>query len=87
MRLFDSEPVMRNAIFQRMMYDAGKYRLAMKAKEAAATQAVPPVHRPGTASTSAERAHADVRTLSARLSNSGDIKDAVALYRARKSSR
>lgn len=87
LRLFNSEPLMRNAVFQRMMYDAGKYRLVMKAKEAAAAKSVPPVQRPGTARTPAEREHADLRTLNARLSNSGDIKDAVALYNARKSNR
>jgi hypothetical protein len=86
-RLFNSEPLMRNAVFQRMMYDAGKYRLMMKAKDAAAAKPVPPVQRPGMARTPAERGQADVRTLSAKLSNSGDIKDAVALYSARKSGR
>ena len=85
MRLFNSEPVMRNAAFQRMQYDAGKYRLMMKAKDAIATRPVPPVQRPGMARAPAEREHADLRTLSARLSNSGDIRDAVALYHARKS--
>jgi hypothetical protein len=85
MRLFDSEPVMRNAAFQRMMYDAGKYRLMMKAKDAVATRPVPPVQRPGMARAPAERERADLRTLSARLSNSGNIRDAVALYHARKS--
>jgi hypothetical protein len=87
LRLFDSEPLMRNAVFQRMMYDAGKYRLMMKAKDAVATKPVPPVQRPGLARTPAEREHADLRTLNARLSSSGNIKDAVALYNARKSSR
>ena len=87
MRLFNSEPLMRNAVFQHMMYDAGKYRLMMKAKDAAAAKPVPPVQRPGMARTPAEREHADIRTLSARLSNSGNIKDAVALYHARKSNR
>jgi hypothetical protein len=87
MRLFNSEPLMRNATFQRMMYDAGKYRLMMRAKEAAATKPLPPVQRPGAATTRAEREHADLRTLSAKLSSTGDIKDAVALYHARKSSR
>jgi hypothetical protein len=84
-RLFNSEPLMRNAIFQHMMYDAGKYRLMMKAKDAAAARPLPPVLRPGTARSPAERQQADLRTLSARLSSSGDIKDAVALYHARKS--
>lgn len=86
-RLFNSEPLMRNAVFQRMMYDAGKYRLMMKARDAAVTKQVPPVQRPGAAQTRAEREGAELRTLSARLSNSGDIKDAVALYHARKSGR
>jgi len=87
MRLFNSEPLMRNAVFQRMMYDAGKYRLMMKARDAAVAKAVPPVQRPGLARTAAEREHADLRSLNARLSSSGDIKDAVALYNARKSSK
>jgi hypothetical protein len=86
-RLFNTEPLMRNATFQRMMYDAGKYRLMMKAKDAAIARTVPPVQRPGTAVTRSERERADLGTLSSRLSASGDIKDAVALYRARTSNR
>jgi hypothetical protein len=86
-RLFNNEPLMRHAVFQRMMYDAGKYRLMMKAKDAAAARPVPPVQRPGVARTAAEREHADVRTLSARLASSGNIKDAVALYNAKRSSK
>jgi hypothetical protein len=84
-RLFHSEPLMRNATFQRMMYDAAKYRLMMKSKDAVAAKPVPPVLRPGVAATSAERERGDLRALSARLSTSGNLKDAVALYRARKS--
>jgi hypothetical protein len=86
-RLFATEPLMRNATFQRMMYDAGKYRLMMKAKDAAVAKPVPPVQRPGTATTRSERERADIRTLNTKLSASGDIKDAVALYQARKSGR
>jgi hypothetical protein len=85
LHLYNSEPLMRNAAFQRMMYDAGKYRLIMKARDAVAARPVPPVQRPGMATTRSERAHTDLRTLSARLSSTGDIKDAVALYRARRS--
>jgi phage terminase large subunit len=59
----------------------------MKAKEAIAAKPVPPVQRPGVARTMAEREHADVRTLSARLASSGNIKDAVALYNAKRSSK
>jgi len=86
-RLFNNEPLMRNAVFQRMMYDAGKYRLMMKAKDTAAAKPVPPVQRPGVARTAAEREHADLRTLTARLSSSGNLKDAVALYNARRSNK
>ncbi len=74
-------------IFRGMQDDAGKYRLMMKARDAAAAKQLPPVQRPGMARTPAEREHADLRTLNARLSSSGDIKDAVALYHARKSGR
>nr|WP_247835835.1 phage terminase large subunit [Bradyrhizobium sp. 200] len=74
-------------IFRGMQYDAGKYRLMMKAKDAAAARPLPPVLRPGTTRSPAERQQVDLRTLSAKLSNSGDIKDAVALYHARKSGR
>lgn len=86
-RLFDSEPLMRNAIFQRMMYDAGKYRLMMKAKDAVAAKPIPPVQRPGRAGNRGERNQHDLRSLSARLSSTGDLKDAVALYRAKTAAR
>ncbi|MEH2557189.1 hypothetical protein V1286_004718 [Bradyrhizobium algeriense] len=74
-------------IFRGLQDDAGKYRLMMKAKEAATARPLPPVVRPGTTRSPAERDQADLRTLSAKLSSSGDIKDAVALYHARKSGR
>jgi hypothetical protein len=86
-KLFNTEPLMRHAAFQRMMYDAGKFRLMAKARDAAAAKALPQVVRPGMARTPAERSQADLRTLSAKLSSSGDIKDAVALYSARQSGR
>lgn len=85
--LLNTEPLMRNATFQRMMYDAGKYRLMMKAKDAVTTRPLPPVQRPGAAASRGERENADLRTLNARLSSTGDIKDAVALYHARKATR
>lgn len=83
-RLFDSEPLMRNATFQRMMYDAGKYRLMMKAREAVSAKPMPPVQRPGMAASRGERSQHDLRTLSARLSSTGNLNDAVALYQARR---
>ncbi|MGY4159045.1 hypothetical protein ACVINW_004887 [Bradyrhizobium sp. USDA 4461] len=85
--LLNTEPLMRNAVFQRMMYDAGKYRLMMKAKDSVTARSLPPVQRPGAAASRGERDDVDLRTLNARLSSTGDIKDAVALYHARKSIR
>ncbi|GLH77484.1 hypothetical protein SSBR45G_23920 [Bradyrhizobium sp. SSBR45G] len=86
-RLFETEPLMRHASFQRMMYDAARYRLMIRAKDAVVTKAVPPVIRPGVSVSSGERARSDLRALNARLSSSGDLKDAVALYQARRSGR
>jgi hypothetical protein len=74
-------------IFRGMQDDAGKFRLMMKARDAAVSRPLPPVVRPGTSRSPLERHQTDLRTLSAKLSNSGDIKDAVALYHARKSGR
>nr|WP_245320144.1 phage terminase large subunit [Bradyrhizobium lablabi] len=74
-------------IFRGLQYDAGKYRLMMKARDEAVARPLPPVLRPGMSRTPAERQQADLRTLNARLSSTGDIKDAVALYHARKSGR
>jgi Phage terminase large subunit len=74
-------------IFRGMQYDAGKYRLMMRARDVVTARAVPPVQRPGMARSAAERDHTDLQALSAKLSKSGDIRDAVALYKARKSSR
>jgi phage terminase large subunit len=71
-------------IFRGLQYDAGKYRLMMKAKEAAVARQLPSVQRPGAAASRGEREQSDLRSLSARLSTSGDLKDAVALYQARK---
>lgn len=85
--LFQTEPLMRNAVFQRMMYDAGKYRLMMRARTEAVSKPLPPVVRPGMARVPSERQQVDLRALNTRLSSTGSIKDAVALYHARKSSR
>jgi len=86
-RLFETEPLMRHATFQRMMYDAARYRLMMRAKDTVVTKAVPPVVRPGVSVSASERGRTDLRALNARLSSSGDLRDAVALYQARMSRR
>ncbi len=74
-------------IFRGMQYDAGKYRLMMKARDAVAAKPMPPVQRPGMASSRGERDRQDLRALNVRLSSTGDLKDAVALYRAKTAAR
>lgn len=58
-----------------------------KAKIVAAKPNLPPVQRPGTASSRGEQQSDNVKALNSKLTNSGDIRDAVALYAARKSAR
>lgn len=74
-------------IFRGLQYDAGKYRLMMKARDAVTAKPIPPVQRPGMAASRGERDQHDLRALSARLSSSGDLKDAVALYQAKTAGR
>jgi hypothetical protein len=72
---------------ERIMVDAAKYRMMMRAPKAVATRAVPNVARPGIAGPrGAERSgDSGLAALSARLSKTGNIKDAAALLMARRS--
>jgi hypothetical protein len=83
MRLFHSDPLMRNAHFQKMMYDAGKYRLAQKSAPKAATD-VPPVQRPGVAASRVTAASATISALAAKLNRTGSLRDAQALLAAQR---
>lgn len=73
-------------IFRGLQYDAGKCRLMMKEQDAVTAKPMPPVQRPGMARRG-EGEQKDLRTLSARLSSSGDLKDAVALYQVKRARR
>lgn len=66
-----------------LVRDAVKYRNAQKAAKTAAKKPVPPVQRPGTASTKGEAQAVDLKILSDRLDRTGSIDDAVALLNAR----
>ena len=65
----------------------GMHRLMIKAKDAVAARPLPPVQRPGVAGSRGDQERSDLHSLNARLSSSGDLKDAVALYRARRAGR
>jgi hypothetical protein len=87
MRLFHSDPVMRNAHFQKMMYDAGKYRLAQKSTPKAAARDVPPVQRPGVAGSRSSASAATISALTAKLDRTGSLRDAQALLAAQRRQR
>jgi hypothetical protein len=68
---------------ERILVDAAKYRMIMRAPKAVATRAVPNVMRPGIAGPRVDRGEIGLAALSAKLSKSGSLKDAVALRLAR----
>ncbi len=72
---------LRSAPAQAILAKAAKYDLLMKAPKALVARNLPPVQRPGVASVS-PRSGDDIATLDRRLSQTGSIKDAVALYAA-----
>lgn len=75
---------LRSAAAQRLLVDAAKYRQITKASKAVSSRALPHVQRPGTTRSASERRGDDVGSLDRRLSQSGNIKDAVALMAAKR---
>lgn len=69
---------------QSIILDAIKYREAQKAKPIAVAKPVPQVQRPGVAQPKGAAADASVQALSQRLTSTGSVKDAFALYQAKK---
>jgi hypothetical protein len=74
-----------------LLWELGDTRLQLKAiksaKTAVASKQLPPVQRPGVSRSSAERSGDDLRSLNDKLSQTGDIKDAMKLYQARQGKR
>lgn len=66
-----------------LVRDAMKYRTAQKAAKTAAKKPVPPVQRPGNASSKGEGQAVDLKILDQKLSRSGSMQDAIALLNAR----
>ena len=75
---------MRNAHFQKMMYDAGKYRLAQKTASKATARDVPPVQRPGVGASRTSANAATISALTAKLDRTGSLRDAQALLAAQR---
>jgi hypothetical protein len=78
---------LRSAAAQKILVDAAKYRMMQKAAKAAPTNAVPTVQKPGVAGPRTNQRDSGLAALSAKLSRSGSLKDAVALRLARSKGR
>jgi len=88
LQLCTTEPIMRNAAFQKMMFDAASYRLLQRARNEIAKKVVPAVQRPGVAvDARAALAEGDVRSLSARFANNPSIKNAAEVLTAQRRAR
>jgi hypothetical protein len=85
--LLRSQPVMRTAAFQRMMYDAAKYRLALKSAAERAPPAAPPVMRPGVARPPLAADDADVLDAQAAFRSNPNPKTAAAVLVAKREAR
>jgi hypothetical protein len=78
---------LRDHRVQLLIRDATLWREAQAKAKAAATKPVPPVQRPGAAAARAGTDEARVTHLTQRLEQTGSLKDAAALVRARRAAR
>ena len=72
---------------QSLILDGMKYRDIQNAPARAVPKPVPPVQRPGAAQPRGASQSASIQALNQRLSETGSVNDAFALWQARKSSR
>jgi hypothetical protein len=98
--LLKTEPVLRSAAFQHVIWTAVTARLAQRKasnwrtrvapkhaanwRSRAAPNPIPPVVKPGTSTSPRERASADAQALNARLNHSGSLADAFALLKSKR---
>jgi hypothetical protein len=86
--LMATNPIMRHSAFQSMMADAAAHRLAQKSLATMRQQQraanLPPVIRPGSGAPRTTVQSANLQSLSTKLSQTGDAKDAAALLIARR---
>jgi hypothetical protein len=78
LELCATEPIMRNAAFQKMMYDAASYRLLQRARSEVLKKVVAPVQRPGVAvNARAALNEGDMRALNAKFAGDPSIRNAA----------
>jgi hypothetical protein len=78
---------LRDHRVQLLVRDAILWRDAQAKAKAAATKPVPPVQRPSAATTQPAAREQELQNLSRRLDQTGSLKDAAALLRARRAAR
>jgi hypothetical protein len=78
------QTVFPRASAEMIMMKAAMYDMAMRTPRPQATRAVPPVQRPGVAGPRVNPANSAIQALNARLSATGDIKDATKLLLAKR---
>ncbi len=75
---------LRDHRVQLLARDAMRYRAAQKAAKAAQPKPVPPVQRPGVATSRGESSTTHIRDLTNKVKSTGSVDAAVALLRARR---
>ena len=75
---------LRDHRIQLLARDAMRYRAAEKARKAATPKPVPPVQRPGVATSRGESSSTHIRDLTNKVKSTGSVDAAVALLRARR---
>jgi hypothetical protein len=78
---------LRSAAAQKILVDAAKYRLMQRAPKALAKRDVPNVQAPGFSGPRTNQRDTGLAALNAKLSKTGNLKDAVALRLARSKGR
>jgi len=82
-KLWSSDRTIRDHRMQKLIKFAADHIEARKKMREAVKKPVPPVQRPGTARPAGAEQEAVVKALEEKLKQTGDVKDAVALRRAK----
>lgn len=84
LHLMQTEPVMRHAAFQKMMYDAAKYRALMNNPPKPSAKPIPSLQRPGVTQPKGASAYAAVAAAEEKFQRTRSPRDAAAHLRAKR---
>ena len=83
--LIKTEPILRTAVFQKVLYDAAKYQIAMRGAKETARPEIPHVQRPGVSKPAPSGNDTAVTEARQAFHSKPNPKTAAALLRARRS--